>query len=256
VNILEEIVESRRRDVLETQKLFPIETLQCPTTPHRSLRARLLKGDSPLIIAELKKASPSAGLLRPDYDPTGIAIRYAQAGATAISVLTEPKYFMGSPDHLRAVRAAVDIPILRKDFMCESYQLHEAAAWDADIVLLIATVLPPDELQRLYHEATALGLEVIVEIHNEDELPTALACEQAIIGVNSRNLTTMKTDLAVARTMASAIPTDRPSVAESGIRERSEIEELYELGYDAFLIGEALMRGDDPAGRLAVLLGA
>jgi len=154
------------------------------------------------------------------------------------------------------VRSVVDLPILRKDFMCDPYQVAEAAAWGADVILLIAAALRDDEMQALYEAALELGLEVLAETHTAEELERVLPLSEAIIGVNSRNLKTLSTDLAVAHELAGRIPDDRLSIAESGIRHRSEIEGLERAGYDGFLIGEALVSHNDPGGRLKTLVGS
>jgi indole-3-glycerol phosphate synthase len=249
-------MEQRRADILAASTRVPKATLLVAARDrkHHSLVNALERRTGTSIIAEVKRASPSAGVIRTNYDPEHIAATYQRAGATAISVLTEPHHFGGSPDHLRAVRRVVSLPVLRKDFVCDSYQVCEAAAWGADVVLLIAAVLKPPVLKSLYEEAEELCLDVLVEIHDESELDAALACKHAIIGVNSRNLATLKTDLAVARRLAALLPPDRVFIAESGIKSRSDIEELEKLGYDGFLVGETLMKDENPAGKLAELL--
>jgi indole-3-glycerol phosphate synthase len=203
----------------------------------------------------MKKASPSAGLLQAAYRPVEIARRYRDAGAAAISVLTEPRHFKGSGSDLREVRRVVELPILRKDFMCDPYQVYEAAAWGADVILLIVAALERSVLEGLYREALACGLDVLVEAHTEAELDVGLGLEQAVIGVNSRDLKTLRTDLAVARGLAARIPAGRLAVAESGIRSYADVEMLAEAGYRGFLVGEALMRGGAPEAKLAQLLG-
>ena len=238
----------RRADVAEAKRRVPVAALEreAAARRHHSLSDRLRRAPAPRIIAEVKKASPSAGLLQAFYDPAAVAAEYEACGAIAISVLTEPRHFLGSEADLRQVRQAVGLPILRKDFLCDPYQVCEAAAWGADVVLLIAAALDAAGIRDLHQAAVALGLDVIVEIHAADELDAALACEGAVIGVNSRNLKTLTTDLAIARGLAAAIPAGRLRIAESGIRRREEIVELQELGYDGFLIGESLLRGEQP----------
>ncbi len=256
-NILTKITEERRLDVVAAKRIVSIDTLQslAEQRVHHSFKAGLLGGDDRLkIISEIKKASPSAGLLRPDYRPAEIAISYEKAGAVAISVLTEPKHFMGSAAHLQAVRGVVDLPILRKDFICDEYQILEAAAWGADIVLLIVAALDKETIRRLYDFAVDLELEVLVESHSLEELEIALELEDAVIGINSRNLKTLRTDLGTAYGLAKNIPADRLSIAESGIRDRADIEKLAAMGYKGFLIGETLMKGDDPGKALSGLL--
>ena len=257
MNILETIIKERQADVARSMGKVPVEILAQlveKRTYHRL--AERLKDDSEIhVIAEMKKASPSAGLLRENYCPAEIAREYEKHGATAISVLTEPRHFLGSNEHLRAVREAVKLPLLRKDFIVDPYQVYESAAYGADIVLLIAAVLCADKLRMLYDKSRECGLEVIVEVHTEEELGIALELEKAIIGVNSRNLKTLKTDLSVAMSLAGSIPRERLSIAESGIRNRADIEMLTEAGYNAFLVGEALMTdAGEPGRQLAALV--
>ncbi len=236
---------------------MPLERLSrmAANRRHVSLAAALARPHATSIIAELKKASPSAGLLQPRYRPGVIAERYEAAGAAAVSVLTEPRRFLGDEKHVRSVRRAVRLPILRKDFLCEPYQVVESAAWGADAILIIVAAVDPFEARALYEEALRWGLDVLVEAHTAVEVQQALSFERAIIGVNSRNLKTLRTDLAVARQLAKLIPDYRLSVAESGIRSRSEIEDLQTFGYNGFLIGETLMRAARPEMKLRELLG-
>ena len=168
-------------------------------------------------------------------------------------MLTEPNYFLGSQADLKVVRRCVSVPVLRKDFMVDIYQLMEAAAWGADVVLLIVAALSPEQCKLLYQESRELGLEVIVEVHTADEMKAALACEEAIIGVNSRNLKTLTTDLSVAYDLAKRMPKDRICIAESGIRTREDILGLQEAGYKGFLIGESLLRETSPGKALKSL---
>jgi len=255
--VLGRIMAERRAAVTEARSAVSeavLETLAARRV-HHSLKARLRAGGGTCIIAEMKKASPSAGLLLPDYNPAAIARAYTRHGAVGLSVLTEPLHFLGDESHLRAVRAVTELPVLRKDFMCDPYQITEAAAWGADVVLLIAAALPDALMLALYQRALALGLEVLAEVHTEAELQRVLPLGEAVIGVNSRDLKTLKTDLAVAHRLAASIPTDRLSIAESGISRREQILDLEAAGYDGFLIGEALVRQDDPGGGLALLRG-
>jgi len=256
-NVLESIMEQRRKDMIATRRLIPVERLQekVAQRPHHSLVDRLRQRSGTQIIAEMKKASPSAGILRPDYRPGELAAAYAGAGAAALSVLTEPHRFLGSLYDVVTARKAVDVPILRKDFTCDAYQVYETAACGADVILLIVAALEPARLKEYYELARTCRLDVLVEAHTAPEVEAALALPEALIGVNSRNLKTLKTDLAVARDLARLIPRDRLSVAESGIRTRTEIEELEALGYAAFLIGESVVTSHDPAAKLRELLG-
>ncbi len=257
MSILDTIMHERRAAVRATREEVPLDVLReaASARVHHSLKTRLRETEGTCVIAEMKKASPSAGLLQDDYDPAHIGQRYVENGAVGISILTEPLRFLGRADDVRTVRAIVDLPILRKDFMCDIYQVYEAAAWGADVILLIAAALRDDEMQELYEAALGLGLEVLAETHTAEELDRVLPLSEAIVGVNSRNLKTLSTDLAVAHELASRLPEGRLSIAESGIRHRSEIEALEAAGYDGFLIGEALVSHDDPGGRLSVLVG-
>jgi indole-3-glycerol phosphate synthase len=257
-NILTRIMGERKKDVAVSKRQVSVNELLWEAekrTNYYSLVDRLRGGAGPRIIAEVKKASPSAGELRQVYDPTAIAQAYVSAGAVGISVLTEPHHFLGSLDDLRRVRKVVNVPVLRKDFIGETYQLLEAAAWGADVVLLIVAALEPGHCEILYREAIELNLEVIVEVHTREELGVALSCEQAIIGVNSRDLKTLRTDLDVAYDLAKAIPDDRLCIAESGIRTPEDIAGLQAAGYDGFLVGESLLREPFPGKALKGLLG-
>ena len=213
----------------------------------------LRDGASPRVIAECKRRSPSRGILRPDYDPPAHAAAYAAAGAAAISVLTEPTFFDGSLNDLAQVRGAVQIPILRKDFIVSRYQILEAVASGADAVLLIVGALTPDELRVLIHEAEGAGVAALVEAHDADELRTALESGARIVGVNSRNLRTLHVESDVHDRLAPLIPSDVVSVAESGLRERADLQRLESAGYTAFLVGERLMTQADPGAALTRL---
>lgn len=198
------------------------------------------------IIAECKRRSPSRGVLRRDYDPVAIARAYERAGAAAISVLTEPAFFDGSLEHLAAVRGAVSVPLLRKDFIVDEYQLLEARAHGADAVLLIVAALDAATLGRLHARATELGLAVLVEVHDRAELGGALDAGAAVIGVNNRNLRTLDVDVQASHDIAKAIPPGVIAVSESGLKSVADLHELGTLGYKAFLIGERFMTAEDP----------
>ncbi|MBT3194345.1 MAG: indole-3-glycerol phosphate synthase TrpC [Verrucomicrobia bacterium] len=257
MSILDVIMNERRVAVDAARAEIPLKQLQemASGRQHHSLKARLRDMPGTHIIAEMKKASPSAGVMQDDYNPAEIAACYLENGAVGISVLTEPLHFLGRGSDVQTVRSIVDLPILRKDFMCHPYQIAEAAAWGADVILLIAAALRDDEMQQLYTSALEAGLDVLAEVHTREELDRVLPLSEAIVGVNSRNLKTLTTDLAVAHELAEFIPESRISIAESGIRNRSEIESLQAVGYDGFLIGEALVSHDDPGGRLKLLMG-
>ena len=223
--------------------------------PHQ-FRSALLRTDRTNIIAEIKRASPSKGVINSEIDVRSLATSYETGGAAAISVLTEGEYFGGSLDDLRMVAETVNIPILRKDFIIEDYQVYEAAAAAADAVLLIVAALSQRELQKLMRIAEyELGMDTLVEIHTADELAIAKNAGAGIIGVNNRDLRSLEVSLDVSRRLIASRPNNTIMVAESGIAGRSEIVELSGLGFDAFLIGETLMRSDDVANELRVLGG-
>ncbi len=259
MTFLEEITRIRAEEARQTAKEVPADVLaeRARGRQHHSLKQRLCRTSGPpAVIAELKKASPSAGLLAQDYKPAEWARQYRQAGAAGISVLTEPHHFLGSGKDLETVRAVVDLPVLRKDFISVPYQLLEAAGWGADVILLIVAALERSICRDLAREASRLGLECLMEVHDEQELDVALESEEALIGVNSRNLKTLQTDTTVFRRLAPLLPADRVAVAESGIRTFEEMLALREMGYRGFLVGESLLRGGQPGLALRRLLGA
>jgi indole-3-glycerol phosphate synthase len=206
------------------------------------------------VIAECKRRSPSRGVLRAAYDPVAIARAYETAGASALSVLTEPTFFDGALAHLAAVRAAVALPLLRKDFVIDEYQLLEARAAGADAVLLIVAALDDASLTRLRVAAEALGLAALVEVHSVDELDRALAAGARVIGVNNRNLRTLEVDLGASDEIAARMPSGVIRVSESGLRSPADLARLRGLGYQAFLIGERFMTAPDPGAALAEVL--
>jgi indole-3-glycerol phosphate synthase len=206
------------------------------------------------VIAECKRRSPSRGVLRAEYDAAAIAERYAANGAAAISVLTEPAFFDGSLEDLRSVRSRVTLPLLRKDFVVDEYQLAEACAAGADAVLLIVSALEPGTLRALYDRATRMGLAALVEVHDRGELDVAIALEPRVIGVNARNLRTLEVDPSASLDMIAEIPDHVVAVAESGLRRRDDLQRLRDAGYDAFLVGERLVSSADPGRALGELL--
>lgn len=248
MNILEEIIATNR----EALKKAPLPERK------RLLRkkcfANALRQDALNVIAELKKASPSKGLIRKEFLPLELAEELENAGAAALSVLTEQFYFKGSLEYLKIVSAKVNIPILRKDFIFDEYQIREAAAFGADAVLLIAAALPEDTFRKLLAAAAEFDLEVLAEVHSMAELDFVLSTDAEIIGINSRNLKTFKTDLELTKKMLGSIPAEKVKVAESGIFNHADLVELKGQGADAFLIGEALMRAESPGRRLKELL--
>jgi indole-3-glycerol phosphate synthase len=207
------------------------------------------------VIAECKRRSPSRGVLAADYEPVAIARRYESGGAAAISVLTEPTFFDGSLEHLAAVRAAVDIPLLRKDFIVDEYQLFEARAAGADAILLIVAALDQRRLQQLQERAWELGLAALVEVHSEEELDRAAESGARLIGVNNRNLRTLTVDVEASYRLAARMPVQAVAVSESGLQSRADLEKLSAAGYRAFLIGERFMTAGDPASAIQGLIG-
>ena len=245
------IVEVRRRSVPDT---VLARHAAAQATGGARFEAALRGGRPRRVIAECKRRSPSRGVLRAGYDPVALSRAYERAGAAAVSVLTEPTFFDGAPDHLRDVRAAVSLPLLRKDFIVDRYQLLEARAWGADAALLIVAALTQDELGTLVREADALGLATLVEVHDEAELARALDAGARIIGVNNRNLRTLGVDTGRSEQLARRIPAGVIAVAESGLGRRDDLDRLARAGYAAFLVGEQLVTASDPAAALAELL--
>jgi len=225
-----------------------------PTTPTGRFEAALSRPERLNVIAECKRRSPSRGVLRADYDAVSIARGYAAAGAAAISILTEPTFFDGALEHLQAVRNEVDVPLLRKDFIVSEYQLLEAKAAGADAVLLIVAALHQKELSHLAEQAAALGLDVLVEVHEADEVSRAIDAGARIIGVNNRNLRTLAVDVRRSETLIARIPRDVIAVTESGLRTAEDLLRLRQLGYRAFLMGERFMIEPDPGAALEALL--
>lgn len=217
----------------------------------RRLRAQAVNG--PAVIAEIKKASPSAGLIREPFEPASIAARYTWAGATCLSVLTDEVYFQGSDRYLVEARDACSLPVLRKDFTIDPWQVFESRALGADCILLIVAALEPGQLHELYALAREIGLDVLVEVHNEVELEQALSCGADLVGVNNRDLHHFITDLATSERLRPLIPKEKIMVTESGIQCPADVERLRRAGVDAFLVGEALMRADDPGAALREL---
>jgi indole-3-glycerol phosphate synthase len=260
MDILERIVQTKRAEVDAAARRVPEAGLRMQATGRRDIRpfidALAQSPDGiPNIIAEIKRASPSKGVICADLDAAAQARAYAAGGAAALSVLTDGPYFKGSLEDLRAARAAVDLPVLRKDFTISAYQICEAAAAGADAVLLIVRILAPSQLRDYLALTRELGLSALVETHTPEEMQTALACGACLVGINNRNLKTFETSLETTLRMAAHLGPRQRAVAESGIRSRADIQRLQAAGIHNFLIGESLVRAPDPAALLQSLRG-
>ncbi len=256
--ILDRIVASKRQEIVEARARIPepeLERRLSEAPPVRDYRAALTRPGGIQVIAEVKKASPSAGVLRSDFDPVAIARTYERHGAAALSVLTDAPFFQGHLRYLTDIRAAVALPLLRKDFIVERYQLLEARLAGADAVLLIAEVLDGDALRRLLNAAHDLGLQALVELHDAEHLDRVLDSGAQLIGVNNRDLRTFVTRLEHTLELAERVPADCCLVSESGIRTHQDVRRLEAAGVRAILVGETLMRADDMGAKLDELRG-
>ncbi len=255
-DILAEIFAHKRAEVAARSQSLPlaeVRALAADQPPPRgflnALRSKLAQGQ-PGVIAECKKASPSKGVIREHYVVPEIAASYASAGAACLSVLTDAHYFQGADDHLRQARAACALPVIRKDFMCEEYQIYESRALGADCILLIAAGLTDDVLQRLADAATALNMDVLLEVHDREELERVLRLRLPLIGINNRDLKRFVTSIDTTLGLLNDVPADRVVVTESGIATREDVARLRARDVNCFLVGEAFMRDGDPGGRL------
>jgi indole-3-glycerol phosphate synthase len=255
--ILEKILESKRGEVARLKQVKSIDRLKEAARglpPPLDFRSAIRRA-SCSIIAEVKRKSPSRGRIREDFDPIEIATLYQENGAAAISVLTDEKFFEGRGEHLSDIRKVVDVPLLRKDFIIDPYQIYETRILGGDALLLIVRLLEEAQLREYIRLAESVGLSSLVEVHTREELDMALASEARIIGINNRDLRTFSTDLGITLDLAALIPEDRVVVSESGINTREDVERLMRAGIHAFLVGEALMRADDIGEKFGELLG-
>jgi indole-3-glycerol phosphate synthase len=247
-SVLSEILDAKKEHLEARKKAVPLSRLKDEATkalPRRDFRAAIARRDRINIIAEIKKASPSAGIIVKEFDPVKLAAAYTNGGAAAISVLTEEKFFKGSLPYLEQVRAASILPLLRKDFIFDPYQIYESQVAGADAVLLIAALLEVQLLQDLLDLSHSLGLDCLVEVHTKEELEKVLCTSAEIIGINNRDLGTFKVDLAPAKKICEFMPKNRITVIESGIKTAKDIQAFRECGVHSFLIGETLVRSGD-----------
>jgi indole-3-glycerol phosphate synthase len=262
MNILDKIVEQKQREVAQLPaRLIAAGDLRDAMLEHGERRDFIAALKNPRhggigLIAEVKKASPSAGIICKDFDPVKIAKEYEAAGASCLSVLTDEKFFQGSLDYLRQIRTAVKLPLLRKDFIIDERQILEAIEWGADAILLIVAILTIEQLAKFHSLATEAGLAVLVEVHDEEELDRALKISPALIGVNNRNLKTFQVDLATAERLApKIISSGSLLVAESGVHTRADVERLKKCGAGAILVGESIVKQGDIGAKVRELIG-
>jgi indole-3-glycerol phosphate synthase len=260
-DILNQIVAVKHEEIAAAKKKKPLEAIREDALSRvltrdfeGALRAKIAAG-KPAVIAEVKKASPSKGVLREEFVPADIAQSYAEHGAACLSVLTDRQFFQGSPDFLKQARASCDLPVLRKDFMVDPYQVYEARAMGADCILLIAACLGDAQMAELEGIARSLDMAVLVEVHDGGELQRALKLKTKLVGVNNRNLRTFEVSLDTTLDMLKNVPADRLLVTESGILKGEDVQRMRAAGVHAFLVGEAFMRAADPGEALAGLFG-
>lgn len=253
MSILERILAVKRAEVAAAKKQLPDVEARARQAARPRDFVGALRAKAPAVIAEIKRASPSKGLLRANFDPAAIARSYESGGAACMSVLTDREFFQGAPEHLTAARAACALPALRKDFLIDPYQVHEARALGADCILLIVACLGDAEMRELERIAHALGMAVLVEVHDEAELERALALKTPLIGINNRNLRTFETRLETTLELLPRIPAGRLVVTESGILSAADVRRMREHGVHTFLVGEAFMRAEQPGEALKKL---
>ena len=260
--VLERILQTKAAEVAEAARRTPLEALvqaareaPPPRDFEGALRARIARG-RPAVIAEIKKASPSKGILREAFDPALIAAAYERHGAACLSVLTDRDYFQGAPEYLRQARAACALPVLRKDFVVDPYQVYESRVMGADAILLIVAALSQPDLEALAALARSLGLAVLVEVHDGEELGRALRLDTALVGINNRDLRTFETRLETTWGLCRRVPPERIPITESGIATREDVAAMRAHGVHVFLVGETFMRAEDPGAALEALFGA
>ena len=253
MTILERILEVKRAEIAAAKRRVPLSELEAATAPPPRDFVAALRARRPAVIAEIKKASPSRGLLREDFDPAAIARSYETGGAACLSVLTDRQFFQGDIAHLVAARDACSLPVLRKDFVIDSYQVFESRACGADCILLIAACLAKEQLLELERLAQRLAMAVLVEVHDAAELEAALALATPLIGVNNRNLKTFETRLETTLELLPRIPPERVLITESGILSPADVGSMRAAGVNSFLVGEAFMRSADPGAELVRL---
>ena len=259
--ILNRIIERKRQEVSERSAAKPLSELESALgrlPPCRGFVAAMqvkVEAGKLAVIAEIKKASPSQGVIREDFDPAAIAASYQKGGAACLSVLTDVDFFQGEDSFLEAARKACDLPVLRKDFIVDPYQVVESRAIGADCVLLIAAVLDDDQMEELDEVASEFGMDVLIEVHNRDELERTLPLGNALVGINNRDLHSFDTRLETTWDLLEHVPEDRLVVTESGIHTPEDVAAMRERGVEAFLVGETLMRAEDPGARLVELFG-
>ena len=258
-DILKKILQRKRQEIMARMAGVSLEDLKDQAASAAPVRgfyraiSSCLGQDKPAVIAEIKRASPSKGIIRKDFDPGAIARSYQDGGATCLSVLTDMDFFQGSDEHLQLARNATDLPVLRKDFMIDPYQIYESRVIGADCILLIVSALDDDTLQQLAGLSIELGMDVLVEVHNREELERGMMLRTPLIGINNRDLHTFKTDLDTTINLLTDVYPDRTVVTESGIHSRSDISMMRKHNVNAFLVGEAFMTAKDPGARLKEL---
>ena len=255
--MISRIIEEKRRVIEEAKRLKPREELIkdiSSISVNSSFKKNISRPHHVNLIAEIKKASPSKGILRGDFNPVKIAMTYQAHGASAISVLTDERFFEGKLEHIRMVKESVSLPILRKDFIIDEYQIYESVACGADAILLIADLLSDNEMTGFYQLATSLGLDVLLEVHNEEDMEKAIQTGGEMIGINNRDLNTFKTDLAMTQKLMRLIPAHKIKVSESGIKSYEDVMFMKSIGINAVLIGEAFMEAPDIAAKMREIM--